>query len=590
MLSAVRGIWPRVKLDAARAGIATASVLAIAVYVWAAVTAALPLVTYGIFWDSGTGEIFSVRSGSPAALAGVRTGDRLVDPAPHDALRRIRAAHARMGDEIRIATAHGIVTVSPAPMRDPKRAVSTIASVLTAIPLIAFAALLCIRRPGVMAASFWLYALADVDDGILYPLLTGLPAEVALAARVVLHAVIGVSFAIPLIPFALRFPTGRLTRHARRADSLAWLSYAACVAGSGVMTYQHLSGNVGDDIYSGAGAVVAAVALVIAVALLLARFLGSDGRARAQMAWAITGFVGSALIGVAFAVFAFPVQSPDWLDWLTVPANLFPLLAIYPILRYRLIDLGFVVNRAAVYSSLTIAAVGSLAGVNWLAQRLVTERLADFLQPAAAILIGFGYFRVRAWTQRTIQRLLFRDRFAMEEHVEATIRDLAHAERPEQVDDALVRDAAATLSLASAAIFRRTDGDFVRVAANGWEHAPLDRLSADGALALELRSGVAPLQLDGTRRLPDGAPGAPGEPTHALGLVRLGTLVGIALYGRHQNGTELDPEEVQLLQRLADAASLAYDAADAALTRAELVALRREIAELRASRSAAEPA
>jgi hypothetical protein len=48
-------------------------------------------------------------------------------------------------------------------------------------------------------------------------------------------------------------------------------------------------------------------------------------------------------------------------------SNLLPLLAIYPILRYRLFDLGFVVSRAALYSTFAVAVFGALAAANWFA-------------------------------------------------------------------------------------------------------------------------------------------------------------------------------------------------------------------------------
>ncbi len=38
-------------------------------------------------------------------------------------------------------------------------------------------------------------------------------------------------------------------------------------------------------------------------------------------------------------------------------------------------------------------------------------------------------------------------------------------------------------------------------------------------------------------------------------------LSGVALYGRHVNGTEIDPEEMKMLRRLCDAAAACYEGA-----------------------------
>lgn len=51
-------------------------------------------------------------------------------------------------------------------------------------------------------------------------------------------------------------------------------------------------------------------------------------------------------------------------------------------------------------------------------------------------------------------------------------------------------------------------------------------------------------------------------------------LLGIAFYGRHRNGTAIDPEERDLLTRLCDAAAVAYEAVALAQAREELAALR----------------
>lgn len=107
---------------------------------------------------------------------------------------------------------------------------------------------------------------------------------------------------------------------------------------------------------------------------------------------------------------------------------------------------------------LTLAAFATLAAVNWVAQHFVTDRLTTIVQPIAAIAIGLGYFRIRGWVQQLIERLLFHDRFAAEEHLETTIQNLPFADRPEAVDDVLVSEVARTLHLSSAALFR-LDGD-----------------------------------------------------------------------------------------------------------------------------------
>jgi hypothetical protein len=67
------------------------------------------------------------------------------------------------------------------------------------------------------------------------------------------------------------------------------------------------------------------------------------------------------------------------------------------------------------------------------------------LQPVAAIAIGLGYFRVRGWLPSSIERVVFRERFASEQALEATIRELPFVERAEEVDAVLATEVARTL-------------------------------------------------------------------------------------------------------------------------------------------------
>ncbi len=270
------------------------------------------------------------------------------------------------------------------------------------------------------------------------------------------------------------------------------------------------------------------------------------------------------------------VGSGGAVDWrfLEALSNLCLLLAMYPVLRYRLFDLGFVINRAAVYSVLTLAAFGTLAAVNWIAQHFVTDRLAFVLQPVAAIAIGLGYFRVRSWVQRAIERLLFRERLAAEEYLETVIHTLPFAERAETIDDALVTQVAQTLRLSSAAIFHASTGGFRRTGGVGWNEQQLTAIASDDILARQIHTGEALVPLDALRWQPGDLPRPPHEPVIALGIARRGSLSALVLYGRHANGTELEPEELRLLRRLGIAAAVAYETVDVFALRRQNEALQ----------------
>ena len=60
----------------------------------------------------------------------------------------------------------------------------------------------------------------------------------------------------------------------------------------------------------------------------------------------------------------------------------------------------------------------------------------------------------------------------------------------------------------------------------------------------------------------------------AIPLFSRNDLLGIALYGRHRNGSAIDPEERKLLQRLCDAAAVAHEAVELTQAREELASMR----------------
>jgi hypothetical protein len=422
-----------------------------------------------------------------------------------------------------------------------------------------------------MAFALWLYAVGSVAVGLPQaPFLARMPPAVGFASSVLLMG--GSFFAFPfvLIPFVLRFPTGRIDPAWRWVDVAAWAAFPLFFVGGGLLVAAAMGGYIGfKTVYAVTG--VCGQLLVPALMILLFRYTRMAPHERAQTAWALVAFGGSFLaleasVVVSVLGFTFSMNVDDATNLvlarvvtcLATLGEVLPLLAIYPILRYRLFDLGFVVSRATLYSVLTIVVVGLLAGVNWLAQRVVTERVALVIQPVAAIFIGLGYMRIRGWTQSALERTLFRERYRAEAELGALAERFSHEPRAEEIDAALTAGAAGTLALSSAAIFRRRGARMMRTAAFGWEGASFDDAVAGRGDAHQLLQH-------------DGLPAAPHEPVAAIELVSTAELVGIAFYGRHGDGTEIDPAETAMLRRLCDAAATAYRVAE----------LQSEVAQLR---------
>ena len=541
-----------------------------------AVNVATAVLAFGAHIDYGlqalpAGSIIQLEPGGPARAAGVQIGDTVVPaPAPGDVLAGYRMTYEPAGAVLHIKTPHGVVAVAAGPGQRIDELVN-VASLIGSIVFLACAAFLYVRRPGAMAFALWLYAIGSVVAGSMQgPLLARLPAPAGLVLWIVIAGWVLYGSPLALFPFVLRFPTGSVAPRWRALDTAAWILMPLSAIFGGLLTVATFAQVIS---YYQAYAFFGAVGqlIVVAALILLFRYTRMSAVERARTSWALAAFVGSMLAFEANVVGAvvqntLSIQLGDAVNvmfgrtviGLAIVAELLPLLAIYPILRYRLFDLGFVVNRATLYSVLTLAAVATLAGVNWLAQKVVTERLALVVQPVAAIVIGLGYMRVRGWTQTLLERTFFRDRFRAETRLTSMAASFALEPRVEVIDTTVAFAAPATLSLASGAVFRRSGERFTRTVSAGWEDATRETIVA-GAPDVRDLLGL------------DGLPPPPNEPVLAIGLANGADLVGIAFYGRHLNGTEIDPEESAMLQRLCDAAATAYRVAE----------LQSEVARLR---------
>jgi hypothetical protein len=568
----------------ATAAVLALSLLATVLAIWEAVSPFVPHAFFAVsFDDAGT-----VRRVYPAELGrGVKIapGDRVLEHPNGNIERGYRLQVPRLGDAIQVATRNGVVTVRAQQeyvARAP--AIGDALRHATGAVVILVAALLFLRRPGIMAFAFWIWAISDLGGPSANYGLTIFPPTIALVVTIVSWAAFTCS-GLVLVSFALRFPNGGVPSGLQWLDVTAWAGLTSLFIVELIGLTRFFAGY--RALLVPRDSLLAEVAMLGAAAILLWKRNRADKRERSRLAWASAAFVGAAIArAVALAVIA-AFYFGILLDPLSVRlplalSNLCLLMAIYPILHYRLFDIGFVINRATLYSTLTLAAFGTLAAVNWIAQHFVTDRLAFVLQPIAAVAIGLGYFRVRHFAQQIIERLLFRDRFAAEERLEATIRGLGFVERSASVDEVLVVEVRRTLGLASAALFRLTSECFERGLSIGWHDAALTAFPRDDSLARAVQANGPIISLRSVDWHPAALPLPPEEPVIALGILRRGALSAIALYGRHANDTEIEPEELALIGRLGAAAALAYEMAEVATLRQHNQMLQDRLQQLEA--------
>jgi hypothetical protein len=493
-----------------------------------------------------------------------------------------RAAFPHPGDTVQVDTLSGPVTVraTHVPLAQPLNVIAAI-TILAAIAVLIFAGVLCYRKPGIMTASLWFFVAVNFNVDWVINVYGQAPDPIARAVVLFTLAVLGGWGYYPLLWFALRFPDDRIEQRAMRIADRAWtcislvalawflidLSRATFPGGNPGAPYENmlLRYTIPQNIPFAAG-----------MAAFLWVYARSGSPTRQRLLWAIVGFL---LMIILETIGNFATEIAPGLyvagNVALMLATFCPLALAYAVFRHHLLDISFVVNRALVYSLLTATIVLVVGFVDWLAGRFLLETRAALAVEAVAI-IGFGVVlqRVHGALERMIDRVIFASRHAAERQIKRVIAGLAFANSHTAVLQSLVDEPRSALDLVSCAVFIG-DGDLLALqSAYGWEHGEHAAMERDDPLARLLLSERRSIDVAEVHWHAGVAGSSTAAIDVAIPLFSRNDLLGIVLYGRHSNGSAIDPEERKLLQRLCDAAAVAYEAVQLARAREEITALR----------------
>jgi two-component system, NarL family, sensor kinase len=358
------------------------------------------------------------------------------------------------------------------------------------------------------------------------------------------------AIALQVLILPLVFPDGRLLSRRWRPVLWAALVFVPLWAAGNAFVTESMGGWFADRpnpyavqgpmfgvILDVADAYGLAVAVAVAVSVAL-RWRRGGHVVRQQLKWFLSTLPLAAAIAVVVQFF------PDALALgivLGAMTSLLTAIAIgLAVLRYRLYEIDILLNRAALYGSLTavVAAVylTILAVSRWVfgVDRSLT------VQVLATVVAAIALWPLRGRVQRRVDRLFYGDRGVPYDAMARLGRRVEEAAGPESVLDSVVRTIADSLRLPYAAV--------------------------------ELRLG------DGWR--PAAACGEPRSEVVAFPLITQRETVGRLLVGRRAAGEQLGPDDERLLADLARQAGPATHAValrralDA--SRADLVTMREE--------------
>ena len=517
---------------------------------------------------TGSAEVVvaKLRPDGPLARAGVVPGDRVqLDPADvRLGYVDIRGSDVvRAGKQVRFRVVHAgrarTVAVRPELERYPSDAllVNCVAYALAPV-LLGFALILAWRAPpsrANRALTLMLLArgLSTLPGGDLAQ--PSLPAIIS-GLTIGFGAVAFYFLAVFVVSFPQDHPRDR-RRFVRRGlpayallvgavglfDALSWCGWSMRVLAPWALPVQVL---------------VAAVPLLA----LVEGWRNSTGAVRERFRW-----IGLAL----FSLFGVPlVLGSGWtINGFLVGAVVQPAAVVigaalltYAVLRHRTVDLGFALNRAAVYAVTSMVLLVGFGLLEWAAERLLAfegreENMA--LDAAVALGVFLTFHRVRDLVSEGIERIFFHHWRVREAALRGFVREAGFYARADALIAALHRALGDYLGDADVAVYLRDpSGALERATGTG---AP--RLEVDAPLSVRLRASPGVTVHDS----PDVALAAPMVVGHEL--------AGAVLVGARPDGSDYRPDEVELIGWAVERVGLALNVMrvrdlEAAVTRLEI--------------------
>lgn len=400
---------------------------------------------------------------------------------------------------------------------------------VASLPALVVSALLCARLPGAavtrVVTLMTLAHLTTLSGPVLAGWLeaTGRPG----AALAMWIADAAWALTLPLLPVLLLvFPDGWPRAGRWRTTGAAQLVALGVVVATTVADAS--AGNLPAAVRATAvvcGLVLLGTGVARAVALLV-MWRRSTGERRSQLSWFAAA--GGLLAGLYVVGGALVLLGADWVDQglepvvYAVDVGALPAALGVAVVRHRLYGLDLVVNRALVWSGLTVV----LLGLYGASAALTTALLggSGYLTASSlvgATVVGLALVPVHRLAQTVVDRLMYGDRDRPDRALRRLTRRLSEALDATEVPQTVVAAIADALRLPFVAVERVTATGLVRAAQHGIEPGEQDVVSIPIQHAGESQGRLLVAPRRGQNAL---------DPTDERLLSELADQAGVALY------------------------------------------------------------
>ena len=532
--------------------------------------------SFGVALPLRTAVVIGVVPGSPADRAGVRVGDRLAAGDNYETASRIRAPYAGERERLTFERARGTYTVTLTAGPNPHFTLwQRIGGILAYVPPTVFlvvAFLLVFLRPSLMSWSFYVFAVGYFGTSPAFMYWSHvLTPSAFVGLTFVLSTILGPWSVLPLLPFVLRFPNGDALGWRRRIDPFVWV-FLALTFVLYVFEWRLYSGSTVIPAWDVIPSTIIPLAGFALAGLILAKNVATAAPSDRQR----FGFLalGTGISFAAYAIYYVPGVPFAVGQAIGFAVVLMPICIAYAVFRLRVLDVNFVLNRALVYSVLSLCVIALISMLDWLFSRVVSiGRFTVGIELLATIAVGFLLDRINRTVEGVVERIFFHGRRLAERRLRRAAAALPYATDEDAIVDGLVQVPVDALRLAAAALYRRSDDGrrFRGVATARETTIATPGFDANDLLVRMLLADEKIVWLDDLRSHLDATEAA--IYTIAVPVTVRHELVSFTLYGAHANGAQLDPDEVELLELLAREAARAYDHVEAERVRARYTQL-----------------
>ncbi len=323
------------------------------------------------------------------------------------------------------------------------------------------------------------------------------------------------------------------------------------------------------------------VAITTAFWIANVRAQGTD-RSRVRWVSVVLGVGFSGIVAELTLLVVAHVQA-GWIAFLTLTMVALPFGLGYAIVRHRVVDIGFVINRALVFGGVSGVVIVAFIVLEWALSTVFVKFshvTSTSLELMLALVLGFSLRGIHSRVDAFIDDLFFRSRHENERALKRFAREVAYVTEPRVAVARTHAELTSRTGAVAVAVYVVTGREAVRV--DPAESAATDRVDVDDPALVRMRATRLPVALA------DVASAFAGY--HAFPMTVHDAVTGAVVLGAKSNGETYAPDEIVTVETVVLALGNALDALQTAALKAEIARVLLDGAPVETLRRTVDPA